>query len=140
MTQIALSGNITSPVELRYTQSGKAVGSVTVAVNRKRGEVEETDFHRVTLWESLAENAAHLEKGTRVVVIGRLTQREYEDRDGNKRSAWDVTADSFGPDMRFAHVEVTRNARNGASTAQAPASQPVDSWATAGAPTDETPF
>lgn len=66
MTTIAFTGNITSPLELRFTQGGKAVGSVTVAVNRKRGEVEETDFHRVTLWESLAENAAQLDKGTRV--------------------------------------------------------------------------
>ena len=141
MTHIAFSGNLVSPVELRYTQTGKAVGSVTVAVNRKRGEQEETDFHRVTLWESLAENAVHLEKGTRVVVIGRLTQREYEDKEGNKRQSWDVTADAFGPDVRFAVASVTRTPRGGAvDRPSQPVSQPNDAWATPTFPTDETPF
>jgi single-strand DNA-binding protein len=135
MTSISLIGNITSPIELRYTQSGKAVGSVTVAVNRKRGDVEETDFHRVTLWEKLAENAGLLEKGTRVIVVGRLTSREYETREGEKRTGWEVTADAFGPDLRFATAQVTRAESGGQSRPQ-PAEEP---WAS---PSDssETPF
>lgn len=140
MTNIAFSGNTTGPVEIRTTQNGKSVGSVTVAVNRKRGEVEETDFHRVTLWESLAENAAQIDRGTRVVVIGRLTSREFVDKDQNKRTGWDVTADSFGPDVRFAQVQVTRTPRDGGNGRQSGA-QGVparDSW---GAPSnDEMPF
>ncbi|WP_350347235.1 single-stranded DNA-binding protein [Agromyces sp. G08B096] len=138
MTQISLIGNLTSPVELRFTANGKAVGNVTVAVNRKRGDQEETDFHRVTLWEQLAENAAQLEKGTRVVVVGRLTQRSYEDKQGEKRTAWDVTADAFGPDLRFATAQVTRAQSN------RPAPQADDGWATApaggGSYGDDTPF
>lgn len=124
MTNISLVGNITSAIEIRFTQGGKAVGNVTVAVNRKRGEVEETDFHRVTLWESLAENAAQLEKGTRVLVVGRLTSREFETSAGEKRTGWDVTADAFGPDVRFATAQVTRAASSqgtgGAQTRQQP--------------------
>jgi single-strand DNA-binding protein len=108
VTQIAFIGNTTSEIELRYTQNGKAVGNVTVAVNRKRGETEETDFHRVTLWEGMAENAVHLDKGTRVIVIGRLTSRQYERTDGQKRTGWDVTADAFGPDLRFAQATVQK--------------------------------
>lgn len=114
MTQIAFIGNLTSPPELRFTQSGKAVANLTVAVNRKRGDQEETDFHRVTVWEGMAENVAQLDKGTRVLVIGRLTQREYETKDGEKRTAWEVTADAIGPDVRFAQVTVTRAQRPGA--------------------------
>lgn len=138
MTQIAFTGNITSALELRFTQNGKAVGSVNVAVNRKRGEKEETDFHRVTLWESLAENAAQLEKGTRVVVIGRLTSSEYETKSGEKRTGWEVTADSFGPDLRFAVAQVTRAQSSGEPRAVA---EPAgDVWNTPGDYTDETPF
>jgi single-strand DNA-binding protein len=123
MTQIAFIGNTTSEAELRYTQAGKAVASVTVAVNRKRGDQEETDFHRVTIWEGMAENAATLPKGTRVVVIGRLVSRAYETREGEKRTGWEVTADGFGPDMRFASVAVTRSDR--------PAQAADTSWPTA---------
>jgi single-strand DNA-binding protein len=140
-TPITLLGNLTSAIELRWTQSGKAVGNVTVAVNRKRGEVEETDFHRVTLWESLAENAATLEKGTRVIVVGRLTSREYETREGEKRVGWDVTADAFGPDLRWAQASVTRAASNrGVDRPQEPATGTNDTWVTPGAADDETPF
>jgi len=133
MTSISLIGNLTSPIELRFTQSGKAVGSVTVAVNRKRGDVEETDFHRVTLWESLAENAAQLDKGTRVVVIGRLTSREYETREGDKRTGWEVTADAFGPDLRFSTAQVSRVVKGSGNSPQN--SAPVaDEWASGGEP------
>ena len=114
MTTIAFHGNTVGPVELRYTQSGKAVANVRVAVNRKRGDTEETDFYAVTLWESLAENAAQIDKGTRVVVVGRQTSREFEDKQGQKRTAWDVTADAFGPDLRYATAQITRkSASNG---------------------------
>lgn len=116
MTNIAFTGNMTGPAELRFTQSGKAVANVTVAVNRKRNDVEETDYHRVTLWGSLGENAAQFEKGTRVVVIGRLVSREYETKSGEKRPGWEVVADSFGPDVRFATVQVTRAPQSGGNS------------------------
>ncbi|MDF2046202.1 single-stranded DNA-binding protein [Microbacterium sp. Kw_RZR3] len=141
-TPIAIRGNITAPVEVRYTQGGKAVGNVTVAVNRGKDDNKQTDFHRVTLWEGLAENAAQLAKGTSVLVIGRLESREYETREGQKRTAWEITADAFGPDLRFQTAEVTRTG----STRQ-PQSAEWDSrtpgnseaWSTGGGG-DEQPF
>lgn len=111
--QVAFVGNMTGPVELRFTQSGKAVGNVTVARSRKRGDDEQTDFVRVSLWEGLAEHAAQLDKGTRVIVSGRMESREYETKDGEKRTVWEVTADAFGPDLRWATAVVTRTGGRG---------------------------
>lgn len=152
MTQIAFIGNLTSPPELRYTQSGKAVANVTVAVNRKKGDVEETDFHRVTVWEGMAENLAQLDKGTRVVVVGRITQREYQTKEGEKRTAWEVTADAIGPDLRFAQVTVTRT-QSGRGPGSPVESAEAEPWATTapgtgfdaqtaswGSDSDSTPF
>lgn len=119
--QVSFVGNMTGPVELRFTQSGKAVGNVTVARSRKRGDEEQTDFFRVILWESLAEHAAQLDKGTRVIVSGRMESREYETRDGEKRTVWEVTADAFGPDLRWATAVVTKTGGRAASAAPASA-------------------
>lgn len=126
MSSIAFRGNLVRPIELRFTQSGKAVGNASVAVNRGRDDKQETDFYEVVLWESLAEHAAELEKGTAVVVVGRLTSRQYEARDVGKRTAWEVTADAFGPDLRFQSVTVTRTSGQGGRT-QAPAAD--EPWA-----------
>lgn len=149
-TPIAIRGNITAPVEVRYTQGGKAVGNVTVAVNRGKDDNKQTDFHRVTLWEGLAENAAQLAKGTSVLVIGRLESREYETREGQKRTAWEITADAFGPDLRFQTATVTRAASTGrqqpAQQAEWDSRQPGDSeaWSTPsageGSYGDDTPY
>ena len=129
MTNISIRGNMTSPAEIRYTQNGKAVGNVTVAVNRGKDDNKQTDFYRVTLWESLAENAAQLEKGTSVLLIGRMESREYEDREGNKRTAWEVTADAFGPDLRFATAQVTK-AQGGAGRPQTVPASTDEPWST----------
>lgn len=111
----ALVGNLVGPVEIRFTQSGKAVGSLTIAVSDRRktdsGDWEDgnTWFARCTLWGELAENAAaSLDKGMRVVAWGRLGQRDWEDKDGNKRSSVEVTVDSIGPDLRYATAVVSR--------------------------------
>ncbi|MUG03541.1 single-stranded DNA-binding protein [Bacillus tequilensis] len=154
MSQISIRGNITAPVELRYTSSGKAVGNVTVAVNRGKDDNKQTDFYRVTLWESLAENAAQLEKGTSVLLIGRMESRDFEDKQGNKRTSWEVTADAFGPDLRFQTANVSKSGAGrsqgatgapNASTADAwatPAGSDAQnaSWPTAGSFGDDTPF
>jgi len=141
MTQITIRGNTTGPVEIRYTSTGRAVGNVTVAVNRGKDDKKATDFYRVTLWESLAENAGQLDKGTSVIVLGRLESRDYEDREGSKRTAWEVTADAFGPDLRFATAVVTRVGNRAPQQQQAVADEP---WSTpgpaAGYDTDSSPF
>ena len=108
MTTITIRGNTTAPVELRYTSNGRAVGNVTVAENVGKDDQKRTNFHRVTLWGELAEHAASLEKGTSVIVVGRLEQRDYETKDGEKRTVWEVTADAFGPDLRFQTATVAR--------------------------------
>lgn len=124
MTTIAIRGNLVRPIDIRFTQGGKPVGNAGIAVNRGKDDNKETDFYEVVLWESLAEHAAELEKGTSVIVIGRLVSRQYETRDGQKRTAWEVVADAFGPDLRFARATVTKS--NGAHQPQQAPTQ--DTW------------
>lgn len=126
MTSITIRGNMTAPVELRYTSNGRAVGNVTVAENVGKDDQKRTNFHRVTLWAELAEHAAQLEKGTSVIVVGRLEQREYETKEGEKRSVWEVTADAFGPDLRFQTATVSRVGGSGVRS-QSPAAD--EAWA-----------
>ena len=135
MTTIPIRGNLVRPVEIRFTSSGKAVGNASVAVNRGKDDRKETDYYEVVLWEDLAQNAATLEKGTSVIVIGRLTSRQYETREGQKRTAWEVTADAFGPDMRFQAVQVTRN---GGTSGRNPQPAPDESWSAPAASYDAT--
>lgn len=119
-----LVGNAVSDIELRYTQNGKPVGNVTIAVSdrkfdRTRNEwVDgETWFARCSIWGEMAEQAAgSIHKGSRVIAVGRIGQRDYEDREGNKRSSVEVTLDEIGPSLRYATAQVTRAA--GSSPAQ----------------------
>lgn len=138
MTSITIRGNITAPPELRYTQNGKAVASVTVAENVGKDDQKRTNFHRVTLWGELGEHAASLEKGTSVIVVGRLDEREYQDREGQTRRAWDITADAFGPDLRFQTATVEKASSNGGQARtqsnQWAAPEPATSYG------DDTPF
>lgn len=146
MTQISIRGNMTAPIELRYTTGGKAVASVNVAVNRGKDDNKQTDFYRVNLWESLAEHAAQLEKGTSVIVVGRLESRQYEDREQNKRTSWEITADAFGPDLRFQTVTVSRatdRPQGRAGSPLTPAGTNDEPWSTPGVQAgfgDVTPF
>ena len=133
---ITLVGNLTRDPELRFTANGRAVASFGIAVGRRyqvNGEwQEQTSYFNVTAWGQLGENAAaSLGKGTRVVVTGRLEQREYTTRDGDKRTAIDVIADELGPSLRWATAQVERTPRGegggkGASTAPAADANPFD--------------
>ena len=114
---ITLVGNLTRDPELRYTQGGRAVANFGMAVNRRyqmNGEwQEETSFFNVVAWAELGENAAaSLSKGSRTIVFGRLQQREYENREGEKRSMVEVVADDIGPSLRWAQATVERNERS----------------------------
>ena len=101
-------GNTTDVAQVKTTNSGTSVANVTVAVNRKERDQDVTDYVDVTLWSSLAENAAHLDKGTRVIVVGTFKSRKFQDRDGNNRTAWFLDATAFGPELRFATAQVTK--------------------------------
>lgn len=117
---VTLVGNLTREVELRFTQGGRAVATLGLAVPRRFQRnnewVEETSFFNVTAWGTLGENAAaSLWKGMRVLVTGRLEQRQYETQDGDKRSVVEVVADELGPSLRWATAEVQKAEREQAS-------------------------
>jgi single-strand DNA-binding protein len=117
---ITIVGNVTRDPELRFTPSGQANTRFGVAVNRrwmdrKTNEwQEQTSFFDVVCWQEMAENASEsLPKGSRVVVTGRLEQRSYDDKDGNRRSVVEIIADEIGPSLRYATAQVTKNERRG---------------------------
>jgi single-strand DNA-binding protein len=115
---VTLVGNLTKDPELRFTTGGRGVASFGLAVSR-RYQVnnewqEQTSFFNVVAWGTLGENAAaSLNKGTRVVVTGRLEQRQYETKEGEKRSVVEINADEIGPSLRWARAEIERIARDG---------------------------
>lgn len=93
MNVVRIAGNLTRDPQVRATKTGKRVASFTVAVNRKVGEKEWTDFINVTAWDMLADAAGqNLHKGAPVVVDGWLSIRSYEAQDGSKRQAAEVVA------------------------------------------------
>ena len=134
---VTLVGNLTKDPELRYTQSGRGIANFGIAVNRRYQQnnewQEEVSFFNVVAWGDLGENAAaSLSKGNRVVVTGRLQQRSYETRDGEKRNVVEVVADELGPSLRWAQVQIERISRDsagggggGGGTAPRPAPDPV---------------
>jgi len=116
---VTLVGNLTRDPELRFTTGGRGVASFGLAVNRRwqqNGEwQEQTSYFNVQAWAQLGENiAASLNKGARVIVTGRLEQRQYETQDGEKRSVVEVVADEVGPSLRWARAEVERTQRSNA--------------------------
>jgi single-strand DNA-binding protein len=138
---VTVVGNLTRDPELRFTAGGKGIASFGLAVNRRyqvNGEWQEkVSFFNVTAWDQLGENAAaSLTKGTRIIVTGRLEQREYETNAGEKRNVVEIVADELGPSLRWARAEVERTQRTNAdgtptsggrtSGAPAGASRPAD--------------
>jgi single-strand DNA-binding protein len=113
---ITLVGNLTRDPELRFTTGGRGVASFGIAVSRRyqvNGEwQEQTSYFNIVAWGQLGENAASsLTKGMRVVVSGRLEQREYQNREGEKRTAIEINADEVGPSLRWATASIERNPR-----------------------------
>jgi single-strand DNA-binding protein len=113
---VTIAGTLTRDPELRFTQGGRGVASFGVAVNRRYQQnnewVEQTSFFNVTAWGSLGENAsASLTKGARVIVTGRLEQRQYETQAGEKRSVVEIVADEIGPSLRWATAQVEKTQR-----------------------------
>ena len=139
-TIITVIGNMTAPPELRFTPAGAAVANFTVAsttrtFDRQKNEFVDGDtlFMRCSAWRELAENIAETfpDKGARVIVQGRLVQRSYEDRDGQKRTVVDLQVDEIGPSLRYASAKVTRAQRsgNGGGFAGGAPSGQGDPWA-----------
>lgn len=122
-TNITIVGNLVADPDLRFTPSGAAVANFRVAstprtFNRTTNQWEDGEalFLICNVWREAAENAAEsLTKGMRVIVTGRLRQRSYETREGEKRTIFEVEVDDVGPSLKYAKAEVTRNARGGNS-------------------------
>lgn len=119
-TTITVIGNLTADPELRFTPSGAAVANFTVASTPSRfnpqtnqWEDGEALFLRCNIWRQAAEHVAEsLTRGMRVIVQGRLRQRSYETREGEKRSVMELEVDEIGPSLRYATASVTKAARS----------------------------
>lgn len=157
-TVITVVGNLTSDPELRYTQSGLAVANFTIAstprsFDRASNEWKDGEalFLRASVWREFAEHVAgSLTKGSRVIATGRLRQRSYETKEGEKRTSIELEVDEIGPSLRYATAQVTRAQGGGSRGAvggaeepwspSAPSSPAGDAWGAPGAYNDETPF
>ena len=169
-TIITVVGNLTSDPELRYTQGGLAVANFTIASTPRSFDKasnewkdDEALFLRASVWREFAEHVAgSLTKGVRVVATGRLKQRSYETKEGEKRTSIEFEVDEIGPSLRYATALVTRaasargaQAQNGAN--DGPKSEPwgsggqatpspqtgaqgADVWNSRANFNDETPF
>ena len=136
-TQITLIGNLTNDPELRFTPSGAAVAKFTVAstpryMDRQTNEWKDGDtlFLQCQIWRQAAENVAEtLTRGMRVIVSGRLKQRSYETKEGEKRTVFEVEVDEVGPSLRNATAKVTKTTRQGGNGGfSAPTESSDDPW------------
>lgn len=141
-TVITVIGNLTSDPELRYTQAGLAVANFTIASTPRNFDRASNDwkdgealFIRASVWKDYAEHVAgSLTKGSAVIAVGRLKQKSYETKEGEKRTSIELEIDEIGPSLRYATAQVTRaqSARSGNTAA-------ADIWNTPD-PSAETPF
>jgi single-strand DNA-binding protein len=140
-TNITLIGNLTDDPELRFTPSGAAVAKFRIAstpryLDRQSGEWKDGEalFLTCNVWRQAAENVAEsLQRGARVIVSGRLKQRTYETKEGEKRTVFEVEVDEIGPSLRYATAKVQKMSRSsgggfGGGGGSAPADDP---WASA---------
>src|SRR5881227_2581680 len=120
-TVITVVGNITNDPELRFTPSGAAVASFTVAstprfLDKQTNEWKDGEalFLRCSIWRQAAENVAEsLQRGMRVIVQGRLKQRSYETKEGEKRTVFEVEVDEVGPSLKNATAKINKGQRGG---------------------------
>jgi single-strand DNA-binding protein len=122
-TTITVIGNLTDDPELRFTPSGAAVAKFRVAstprfLDRQSGEWKDGEplFLACNIWRDTAEHVAEsLQRGSRVIVTGRLRQRSYETREGEKRTVIELEVDEIGPSLRYATAKVQKMTRSGGS-------------------------
>jgi len=118
-TVITVIGNLTNDPELRFTPSGAAVANFTIASTPRTFDAQskewkdgETLFLRASVWKEAAENVAEsLTKGMRVIASGRLKQRSYETKEGEKRTVIEFEVDEIGPSLKYANAKVNRTQR-----------------------------
>jgi single-strand DNA-binding protein len=159
-TTITMIGNLVDDPELRFTPSGAAVAKFRVAstpryLDKATNEWKDGEslFLQCQIWRQAAENVAEsLTKGMRVILSGRLKQRSYETKEGEKRTVFEVEVDEVGPSLRNATAKVTRTQRAGGAAPAAASTESFndDPWAAAStspagggwgtSTTDEPPF
>ena len=160
-TQITIAGNLVDDPELRFTPAGQPVARFRVAstprvLDKNTNEWKDGDslFLTCNVWRQAAENVAEsLTRGMRVIVSGRLRQRSYETKEGEKRTVYEIEVDDVGPSLRNASAKVNRASRNGSGGGQGGPGRPsggqggqgggdADPWASdsPGNVTDEPPF
>lgn len=154
-TVITIVGNLVDDPELRFTPSGAAVAKFRIAstpryLDKATNEWKDGDslFLSCNVWRQAAENVAEsLQRGMRVIVQGRLKQRSYETKEGEKRTVFEVEVDEVGPSLRNATAKVAKTGSRGTGSNNAAGVSTEDPWASAsgswGAPAgamDEPPF
>ena len=149
-TTLTITGNLVDDPELRFTPSGQPVAKFRIASTPRfrdssTGEWKDGEslFLTVNVWRQQAENVAEsLTRGSRVIVQGRLRQRSYETKEGEKRTVYEVEADEVGASLRSASAKVTRAARTSAAAGKPDAGGEADPWSGQGPGeyTDEPPF
>ncbi|ETK35094.1 single-stranded DNA-binding protein [Microbispora sp. ATCC PTA-5024] len=135
-TTITIVGNLVDDPELRFTPTGQAVARFRIAstprfLDKQTNEWKDGEglFLTCNVWRQAAENVAEsLQRGMRVIVQGRLRQRSYETKEGEKRTVYEVEVDEVGPSLRNATAKVNKTARQGGGFGGGPANDP---WATA---------
>jgi len=148
-TTLTVIGNLTADPELRFTPSGAAVASFTVAstprtFDKQSGEWKDGEalFLRCNIWRQAAENVAEsLTRGARVIVNGRLKQRSFETREGEKRTVVELDVEEIGPSLRYATAKVNKVSRGtggggfggsgGSSGGGGQSAPPDDPWGSA---------
>lgn len=149
-TTMTVIGNLTADPELRFTPAGAAVANFTVAstprtFDRQSNEWKDGDalFMRCNIWREAAENVAEsLTRGSRVIVTGRLKQRSYETREGEKRTVIELEVDEIGPSLKYSTAKLTKTSRGsngGGNSNGSNASQPRSKSAPADDPWGAAP-
>jgi single-strand DNA-binding protein len=149
-TQLTITGNLVDAPELRFTPAGQPVARFRIAstpryLDKASGQWKDGDslFLTVNVWRQAAENVAEsLEKGMRAIVTGRLRQRSYETKEGEKRTVYEVEADEVAVSLRSATAMVTKATRTSGGPASQASGGNADPWATEGPGgySDEPPF
>lgn len=137
-TTITIIGNLTDDPELRFTTSGAAVAKFRIAstprtFDKASGEYRDGEplFLACSIWRQAAESVAEsLSRGARVIVVGRLKQRSYETKEGEKRTVYEVEVDEIGPSLRYATAKVQKAQRSGGTGGGQRAGND-DPWSTA---------
>lgn len=147
-TTLTVIGTLCGDPELRFTPGGAAVANFTIASNSRSydkdsGTWKDGDalFLRCNIWRTAAENVAEsLVKGTRVIVTGRLKQRSFETKEGDKRTVFELEVDEIGPSLKWATVKVNKADRGSGDFGSKPADDPWGSAPAFSGGGDEAPF